>query len=232
MIHYQTLEMTEIKANEIIEVRGINFAGGYDPEQLVIEVVRPQGHYQLAVIDYNSGDYYRTGMPFTAEAQVLIEQLFAQVQAVEAMIYVGEQGYDVFEELAQAAEFTRLATLKDLAQLRKQAAGAVRPLLTLANQVIACEAKVMRFGEKRNSYDEGKTLLLTDVRLQKTGELITDHLWTTYTTAFAELAPYHSGDTICFEAKVMPYHKGNYGSNVRDFRLTMFQKLTKKETEQ
>ncbi|MGL4973303.1 MAG: hypothetical protein ACRC6H_09190, partial [Culicoidibacterales bacterium] len=77
MIHYQTLEMTEIKANEIIEVRGINFAGGYDPEQLVIEVVRPQGHYQLAVIDYNSGDYYRTGMPFTAEAQVLIEQLFA-----------------------------------------------------------------------------------------------------------------------------------------------------------
>ncbi|MGL5915917.1 MAG: hypothetical protein ACRCZG_06615 [Culicoidibacterales bacterium] len=229
MIHYQTLEMTEIQANDIIEIRGINFAGGYDPEQLVVEVVRPSEHYQLAVLDYNSGDYYRTGMPFVPEAQSWIEQLFGQVQQVEAMIYVGEQGYDVFEELAKTAEFTRIGTLKELAQIRKQAAGAVRPLLTLANQVIACEAKVMRFGEKRNSYDEGKTLLLTDVRLQATGELITDHLWTTYTTAFSELAPYQSGEIISFEAKVMPYHKGNYGTNVRDFRMTMFQKITKKE---
>ncbi|MGL4952789.1 MAG: hypothetical protein ACRC5Q_03160, partial [Culicoidibacterales bacterium] len=69
----------------------------------------------------------------------------------------------------------------------------------------------------------------TDVRLQATGELITDHLWTTYTTAFSELAPYQSGEIISFEAKVMPYHKGNYGTNVRDFRMTMFQKITKKE---
>ncbi|MGL5916461.1 MAG: hypothetical protein ACRCZC_02005, partial [Culicoidibacterales bacterium] len=75
MIHYQTLEMTEIQANDIIEIRGINFAGGYDPEQLVVEVVRPSEHYQLAVLDYNSGDYYRTGMPFVPEAQSWIEQL-------------------------------------------------------------------------------------------------------------------------------------------------------------
>ncbi|MGL4623534.1 MAG: hypothetical protein ACRCWD_01410 [Culicoidibacterales bacterium] len=229
MIHYQTLEIAQIQAHDIIEVRGIEFQGGYDPQQLIIEAVRPDGYCQIAKLEYNSSDYYRTGMPFTAAEQQVILDLFAQCQKLEIGIYVGEHGYDVFQELAMTQQFSQLATLKQLASLRKQAHGAVRPLLTWANQTINCEAKVMRFGEKRGSYDEGKTILLTDVRLQTTGELITDHLWTTYTAVFQAQQPYESGQRIQFQAKVTPYHKGNYGTHVRDFRLTLFQNMTKIE---
>lgn len=232
MIHYQILEIAQIQANDIIEVRGIEFQGGYDPQQLVIEAVRPNGYCQIAKLDYNSSDYYRTGMPFTSEGQALIAELFAHCQIQDIHIYVGEHGYDVFAELAQEHQFTNLATLKQLATLRKQTNGAVRPLLNWANQTLVCEAKVMRFGEKRGSYDEGKTILLTDVRLQATGELITDHLWTTYTQAFQEQQPYQSGQMIRFQAKVTPYHKGNYGTHIRDFRLTLFQNITKMEDHQ
>lgn len=229
MINYQTIELTAIAPADVIEIRGIEFEGGYDPTQILVEVIRENGHYCFAKLSYNSGDYYRTGMPFDEKGQTVIAQLLAYCQANEIAVYVGEHGYDVFEDLATKAGFSKLATLKQLATLRKQQAGAVRPLLTLANQTIACSAKVMRFGEKRNSYDEGKTLLLTDVRLQATGELITDHLWTTYTTQFEALAPYYSGEVITFEAKVMPYHKGSYGAQVRDFRMTQFQNIVKKE---
>lgn len=229
MIHYNRIEITDIQANDIIEVRGIDFAGGYDPQNLVIEAVRPNGYCQIAIITYNSGDYYRTGMPFTPEDLALVTNLFTHCQTLGVSVYIGEHGYDVLHELATEQGFEYVATLKELATARKQANGAVRPLLTWANQTLDCEAKVMRFGEKRGSYDEGKTLLLTDIRLQATGELITDHLWTTYTQAFQDQQPYDSGQRICFQAKVTPYHKGSYGTHIRDFRLTLFQNIAKVE---
>ncbi|MGL5295604.1 MAG: hypothetical protein ACRDAO_01465 [Culicoidibacterales bacterium] len=225
MIHFQTIEIKNIKAEDIVEIRGVEFEGGYDPTKLIVEIIRPTGHYLLYTFVYNSGDYYRTGMPFDSDACMTIEQLFTYCQTQAITVYAGEHGYDVLEEMAQQCGYTHLSTLQQLAQKRKILGGAIRPLLTLANQTVLCEAKIMRFGERRNSFDETKTVLLTDITLVETGELLTDHLWTTYTVNFQSLAPYNSGEVICFEAKVMPYNKTSYGRSIRDFRLTQFQNI-------
>jgi hypothetical protein len=73
-----------------------------------------------------------------------------------------------------------------------------------------------------------RTLLLRDVRLAATGELLTDHLWFTSGLTWERLclAP---GDKVAFDARVTSYEKGYVGARAErkglawseiDYRLT------------
>ncbi len=52
-----------------------------------------------------------------------------------------------------------------------------------------------------------ETILLTKVRDAETGEVVTDHLWFTFTKGF-QLVGLAEGDTLEFEARVKAYSKG------------------------
>ena len=52
-----------------------------------------------------------------------------------------------------------------------------------------------------------ETILLTNVKDAETGELVTNHLWFTFTKGF-QLFGLKEGDTLEFEARVKAYSKG------------------------
>lgn len=87
-------------------------------------------------------------------------------------------------------------------------------------------ATFSRTGKKTNfkGYSED-TLLLTDVKDAETGEVISDHVWFTYSRTF-EAANLKTGMRISFEARVKEYVKGYVskalGVNRRrkDFKLS------------
>lgn len=70
-----------------------------------------------------------------------------------------------------------------------------------------------------------ETILLTKVQDAETGELVTDHLWFTFTKGF-QLFALKEGDTLEFEARVKAYSKGYVNKRLaidkekRDFKLS------------
>lgn len=52
-----------------------------------------------------------------------------------------------------------------------------------------------------------ETILLSNVTDVETGELVTDHLWFTFTKGF-QIFGLAEGDILEFEARVKPYRKG------------------------
>lgn len=82
------------------------------------------------------------------------------------------------------------------------------------------------FGSKRNWHGfSERTVLLTDIR-DKTGIVITDHLWFNYTQEFQRLGSVCEGQVIEFEARVKQYAKGyvnirkGYYGNGCDYKLS------------
>lgn len=68
-------------------------------------------------------------------------------------------------------------------------------------------ATFVRFGEKNGYLDSEKTILLKNIKLLDTDEIITDHLWFTCGKLF-EMLNLNSGDIIEFNARVGKYTKG------------------------
>ncbi len=87
-------------------------------------------------------------------------------------------------------------------------------------------ATFIRLGKKTNyqGYSE-ETILLNRVIDTETGNVVTDHLWFSFTKGFQD-ARIQEGDTIEFEARVKEYKKGYvnraYGINNRkqDYKLS------------
>ena len=67
-----------------------------------------------------------------------------------------------------------------------------------------------RFGTKHGYKGEEKTVLLSDVRLVETNEILTDHLWFNATKGFLNVKP-KKGDKIQFQGRVEWYEKGYFG---------------------
>ncbi len=83
-----------------------------------------------------------------------------------------------------------------------------------------------RFGKKTNFKGRSEdTILLTDIRDGATGEIVTGHLWFTFSKAFEKVG-LREGMTIRFDARVKSYTKGyvnnRAGINRRktDFKLS------------
>ncbi len=83
-----------------------------------------------------------------------------------------------------------------------------------------------KFGTKFNNYSGKleKTILFLNIR-DKTGKIITDHLWFNFTKAF-EKAKLEPGDLIRFEARVDSYSKG-YEKDIIDYKLSRPSKVVK-----
>jgi hypothetical protein len=87
-------------------------------------------------------------------------------------------------------------------------------------------ARVVRFGKKVNykGYSEETILLdkITDVELN---EVMTDHLWFTFSLTFQKANP-KEGDRIEFDARVKDYKKGYVNKQIginnrkKDFKLS------------
>ena len=88
------------------------------------------------------------------------------------------------------------------------------------------KATFVRIGRKTNfkGYSED-TILLRNVTDMSTGQVITDHLWFTYSKTF-EAAHLTEGDIIEFDARVASYKKGYVNRALKinnrktDFRLS------------
>ena len=70
------------------------------------------------------------------------------------------------------------------------------------------------------------TLLLTNVRLKESGELVTDHLWFNYTKQFVKLGELKHGDILQFNGRVALYKKGMAGSFEKDYKIERPTKIT------
>lgn len=70
-----------------------------------------------------------------------------------------------------------------------------------------------RVGYKKSYKYCQPTLLLTNIVLKETGELITDHLWLNYTKGFWNLGELLTGDQIQFNGRVTRYFKGYFGTS-------------------
>ena len=77
------------------------------------------------------------------------------------------------------------------------------------------------------------TILLQDIKLISTDEIITDHLWFNKTKQFSKLS-LHTGDIVQFDARVSVYEKGykGYREDVfcpvsKDYKLSYPTKIKK-----
>lgn len=93
-------------------------------------------------------------------------------------------------------------------------------------------ATCRRFGKKVNFKGRSEdTILLVDVRDVETGNLITDHIWFTFSKAFEKVG-IREGLTIRFDARVKSYTKGyvNRSAGIdqrrKDLRLSHPTKIT------
>ena len=77
-----------------------------------------------------------------------------------------------------------------------------------------------RVGYKKSYRYYQPTLLLTQVALSETGELITDHLWLNYTKGFLALGELLTGDLLQFDGRVASYVKGYFGAQQKiDYKV-------------
>ncbi|MCH3921841.1 hypothetical protein [Limosilactobacillus sp.] len=76
-----------------------------------------------------------------------------------------------------------------------------------------------RTGYKRVYQTFKPTILLTNIRLLDTGELITNHLWFNYGKQFLCLGELRPGDQLAFNARVGTYYKGYCNAKSKDYRL-------------
>ncbi|MFW9952137.1 MAG: hypothetical protein ACFFKA_18605 [Candidatus Thorarchaeota archaeon] len=82
-------------------------------------------------------------------------------------------------------------------------------------------------GKKTNWYT-GKleiTVLLLNIR-DKTGKVVTDHLWFNYTKEFQKIKELKQGDLIRFEARIDTYRKG-YEKDFIDYKLSRPSKMVR-----
>jgi hypothetical protein len=87
-------------------------------------------------------------------------------------------------------------------------------------------ARVVRFGKKVNykGYSE-ETILLDRIADAESGEVMTDHLWFTFSLTFQKANP-KEGDKIEFDARVKDYKKGYVNKQIginnrkKDFKLS------------
>ena len=112
-----------------------------------------------------------------------------------------------------------------------------RALQKLNGERLKFKATVKRFGAKNNYFGPPIiTILLVDISLADTNQIVTNHLWLTMGKTLDKLK-LEPGDTIEFEARVGEYLKG-YSNNSGDvdhrrldyklFRPTKFKKLVDK----
>lgn len=87
-------------------------------------------------------------------------------------------------------------------------------------------ATVGRVGVKRNSYKGygERTILLKDIKLLGSDDVITDHLWLTCGVTLKKL-DLKAGDSIEFNARVASYYKGYYKDDI-DYKLERPTKYT------
>lgn len=100
--------------------------------------------------------------------------------------------------------------------LRKEAEKMRKKLKQLGNQKRhTFIGRFERFGYKKRYRYYQPMLLLTQVALSETGELITDHLWLNYTKGFLAL-----GDLLQFDGRVASYVKGYFGTQQKlDYKV-------------
>ncbi|MHB1762654.1 MAG: hypothetical protein ACYCS4_07945 [Acidimicrobiales bacterium] len=72
-----------------------------------------------------------------------------------------------------------------------------------------------RFGTKAGYRGPERTILLTDVRLSDSDEILADHLWFTCGKIFDRLF-LRPGDQIAFDARVGIYDKGYHGRRAEE----------------
>ena len=95
-------------------------------------------------------------------------------------------------------------------------------------------AVFVRVGKKTNfkGYSED-TILLRDITDTETNQVVTDHLWFTYSKTFED-ANLHEGDLIEFDARIKEYKKGYVNKRMMvdkrrtDFRLSHPTKVCKR----
>ncbi len=69
-----------------------------------------------------------------------------------------------------------------------------------------------RYGSKKNYHGFPETtILLKNIKMKDTKEIITDHLWFNFTKGFRGLGNMETGELIQFNARVKPYVKGYQG---------------------
>lgn len=100
--------------------------------------------------------------------------------------------------------------------LRKEAEKMRKKLKQLGNQKRhTFIGRFERVGYKKRYRYYQPMLLLTQVALSETGELITDHLWLNYTKGFLAL-----GDLLQFDGRVASYVKGYFGTQQKlDYKV-------------
>lgn len=67
-----------------------------------------------------------------------------------------------------------------------------------------------RYGEKHSFGHSKETILLKDVKLIDTEDVLTDHIWLTVGKQLYELGNLVNGDIVQFNARVAPYWKKNF----------------------
>lgn len=75
------------------------------------------------------------------------------------------------------------------------------------------------------------TVLLLNIRDERTGRIVTDHLWFNLTLGFIGLE-LKSGDIVEFEGRAAEYEKGYYDQRELDYKLanpTKLRKITQRE---
>lgn len=63
------------------------------------------------------------------------------------------------------------------------------------------------------------TLLMKNIKLAGTKQILTDHLWLNYTKGFLKLGELYEGDLISFDARVSDYYKGYIVADKHDCGL-------------
>lgn len=100
-----------------------------------------------------------------------------------------------------------------------------KALKTLDGQRLTFTATIERFGSKNGFKGPLPTVLLTDVKIEGTDEMVTDHVWFTKGKSWDKCK---EGALVCFDARVTVYTKGYKGRNenirmenptAKDYRL-------------
>lgn len=80
----------------------------------------------------------------------------------------------------------------------------------------------------KNSYKTySPTILLTNIFLDDSNELVTKHLWFNYGKQFLKLGVLKKGEKISFNARVSTYTKGRFGDIKHDYKLERPTKINK-----
>lgn len=78
----------------------------------------------------------------------------------------------------------------------------------------------VRTGYKNSYRTYTPTLMLKNIKLADTDQIITSHVWFNYGKHFLQLGELHEDDLIKFDARVDDYYKGYITSSKHDYDLS------------